>query len=159
MELAAAERHQIIERLLAGDVPCLRVDDLAVHDKNGSLHVRGGNFQHGRTARQAFHLQHVLQPDPPQHALETFLRLQLDQFVERRIKILPTLPAGGLLQEKFSPVAQTRGAIRLGGVTGQRHFQNLGILAMQQREELQTIHHRHVKVDDEQVDFLFANQR
>src|SRR2546427_4389465 len=39
-ELAAAERHQIIERLLAVDVPCLRVDDLAVHDKNGSLHVR-----------------------------------------------------------------------------------------------------------------------
>ena len=65
----------MIERLFARQVARLRVNNLPVLDEDAPASVAGGDLKHGGTARQAFHLQHVLQPDAPQHAVKSLYRL------------------------------------------------------------------------------------
>ena len=134
------------------------MDDLALLDEDGALSFRGGDVQHRRTARQAFHLQHVLQTDAPQHAAKPFLRLEFGEFLQRAEQALPALLGDGFFQEQFRAVAQARGAILLRRIAGQHDLQKVGILAIEQSEELQAVHDRHVDIDHQQFNFPLADQ-
>jgi hypothetical protein len=94
------------------------------------------DFENGGIPRQTFHLQHVLQANPPQDTAESFLGLEARQFMKGGIDGSPAAFVPRFLQEQFGAVGQAGGAMAICGVSGQHDLEHVGIFALKQAEEL-----------------------
>src|SRR5258706_13728965 len=63
VESPSGERHEEVEGLLTGALASVAMYDLSLLDENMSPQFLGGDFEHRRTAGEAFHLKDILQTD------------------------------------------------------------------------------------------------
>ena len=108
---------------------------------------------------EALHLDDVREADPPQHAAKAFLGLEPGEFVKCGENALQILRGPGFLEEQLGATAQTFGAMLFGRKAGEDDFGEIGVLAMDEVEELHAIDDRHLDVEHDQVHRLILENR
>ncbi len=128
------------------------MDDPAVLDVNLPGQFPVGDFEDGRIAAEAFHLDDILQTDPAQHALKTRLLFPGDQFVEHDENGFQAFGRARFFNEQFRAAGQTGGTPLLGRVTGNGGFFEAGKTPGQDAQELLAVYHGHVHVHHNKVE-------
>ena len=151
LELAAAEGKQPEESLLPDQRSHRRVGDDAGLDVNLPAQLPVANFQDGRAASDAFHLDDILHADLPQRATETVTIRPRHQVVQQVENHLDAVGGNRFLDKQFGAVGQTGRAIAFRGAAGHDGEFETGITLVDDSEQLQDVHHRYPDVQHDEI--------
>ena len=139
LKLAAGNGQQLVEGRFTSRVARLGVNNPAVFNVNPAPQLLVVDFEDGRVAAEAFHLNDIVHADPAQHALESFPGCPGDQFLQHDEDGSQPIGRARFFNEQFRALGEAGGTLFLGGVGGDHRLFQVRMAPVEDVEKLDAV--------------------
>jgi hypothetical protein len=158
MKLSVLQGEEMLKSFFTGEHAGDRVNNRSGFNVDFSLWLGGLDLEDAGATAETFNLDDVGQADLLQSAGETLRMAPGEQIIQNVENEIESVAGDGFFQEQFRACREALGAESLIGYGGQNDELDFRVAAPEHGEQLQTVEHRHVDVENGKLELALLDE-